>query len=77
MTLGAATAAAFLRRAVANYRRYGIVVEAVPTDNGACYRDVVHALACRQLGLRHLRTKPHRPQTNGKAERFIRTLLAG
>jgi transposase InsO family protein len=73
----APTAAAFLRRAVAHYRRYGIQVEAVLTDNGSCYRGVIHALACRQLGLRHLRTRPHRPQTNGKAERFIRTLLAG
>jgi transposase InsO family protein len=73
----AATAAGFLRRAVDHYRRYGIQVEAVLTDNGACYRGVIHALACRQLGLRHLRTRPHRPQTNGKAERFIRTLLAG
>jgi transposase InsO family protein len=73
----AVTAAAFLGRAVAHYRRYGVRVEAVLTDNGACYRGVVHALACRRLGLRHLRTRPHRPQTNGKAERFIRTLLAG
>jgi transposase InsO family protein len=73
----AATAAAFLRRAVARYRRYGIQVERVLTDNGSCYRALVHALACRQLGIRHLRTRPHRPQTNGKAERFIRTLLAG
>ena len=73
----ASSAAGFLRRAVAHYRRYGITVEAVLTDNGACYRGLTHALACRQLGIRHLRTRPHRPQTNGKAERFIRTLLAG
>ena len=73
----ATTAAAFLRRAVAFYRRYGITVERVLTDNGACYRAVLHALACRKLGIRHLRTRPHRPQTNGKAERFIRTLLGG
>jgi transposase InsO family protein len=73
----AATAAAFLRRAVAFYRSYGITVERVLTDNGACYRAVLHALACRRLGIRHLRTRPRRPQTNGKAERFIRTLLAG
>jgi transposase InsO family protein len=73
----ATTAAAFLRRAVAHYRRYGVQIEAVLTDNGSCYRGVMHALACRQLGIRHLRTRPHRPQTNGKAERFIRTLLAG
>jgi len=73
----AVTAAGFLRRAVAFYRRYGIKVERVLTDNGACYRAVAHALVCRQLQLKHLRTRPYRPQTNGKAERFIRTLLAG
>ena len=47
------------------------------TDNGSAYRSAAHALACRALGLRHLRTRPYRPRTNGKAERFIRTLLAG
>jgi transposase InsO family protein len=73
----AATAAGFLRRAVAFYRRHGISVERVLTDNGGCYRATMHALACRRLGIRHLRTRPYRPQTNGKAERFIRTLLAG
>ena len=73
----AATAAAFLARAVAFYHRHGIQVERVLTDNGSCYRSVLHALACRQLGIRHLRTRPRRPQTNGKAERFIRTLLQG
>jgi transposase InsO family protein len=71
----ASTAAGFLERAVAFYRRHGIVVERILTDNGACYRGVVHALACRRLGIRHMRTRPYRPQTNGKAERFIRTLL--
>ena len=73
----ASTAAGFLRRATDYYRRHGITVERVLTDNGGCYRGVVHAVACRQLGIRHLRTRPYRPQTNGKAERFIRTLLAG
>ena len=73
----AITAAGFLRRAVAFYRRYGIAVEAVLTDNGSAYISIVHAVACRQLRIRHLRTKPRRPQTNGKAERFIRTLLNG
>jgi transposase InsO family protein len=73
----AATAAGFLRRAVAFYARHGIRVEAVLSDNGACYRATLHALACRRLGIRHLRTRPYRPQTNGKAERFIRTLLHG
>ena len=73
----AATAVAFLRRAVAFYRRHGIRVERVLTDNGSAYLSVVHALACRSLGIRHHRTRPYRPQTNGKAERFIRTLLGG
>ena len=73
----AATAIAFLRRAVAFFERHGISVERVLTDNGSPYRATVHALACRALGLRHLRTRPRRPQTNGKAERFIRTMLAG
>jgi transposase InsO family protein len=73
----AKTAAGFLRRAVAFYRRYGIRVDAILTDNGPAYISVVHALACQRLKLRHLRTRPYRPQTNGKAERFIRTMLAG
>jgi transposase InsO family protein len=47
------------------------------TDNGACYRATLHALACKTLGVRHLRTRPYRPRTNGKAERFIRIILAG
>jgi transposase InsO family protein len=71
------TAAGFLRRAVRFFGRYGIPVERVLTDNGSCYRAVVHALACRALGIRHLRTRPYRPRTNGKAERFIRTLIDG
>jgi transposase InsO family protein len=73
----AVTAAGFLRRAVAHFRAYNIRVERVMTDNGSCYRGVVHALACKTLGLKHLRTRPYRPRTNGKAERFIRTLLGG
>jgi transposase InsO family protein len=73
----AVTAVAFLRRAVAHFGDYGIRVERVMTDNGSCYRAVVHALACRALGIRHLRTRPYRPRTNGKAERFIRTMLGG
>jgi transposase InsO family protein len=73
----AATAIGFLRRARAFYARYGIRVERLLTDNGSAYVSAVHALACRTLGIRHLRTRPYRPQTNGKAERFIRTLLAG
>jgi transposase InsO family protein len=73
----ASTAVGFLRRAVAFYRRHGMRVERVLSDNGSCYRATTHALACRALGIRHLRTRPYRPQTNGKAERFIRTLLHG
>jgi transposase InsO family protein/transposase len=73
----ATTAIAFLARALAFYRRHGITVERVMTDNGSAYRSTIHAIACRTLGIRHLRTRPHRPQTNGKAERFIRTMLAG
>jgi transposase InsO family protein len=73
----ASSAIGFLRRAVAFYRRHGIVVERVLTDNGSAYRAVMHAVACRQLGIRHIRTRPYRPQTNGKAERFIRTLQNG
>ncbi len=73
----AATAIAFLRRTRAFYRRHGIDVEQLLTDNGSAYVSIVHAVACRALGIRHLRTRPYRPQTNGKAERFIRTMLAG
>ena len=73
----ATTAAAFLRRAVRFYRRHGVRVEGVMTDNGSAYRSAVHAIACRALGIKHLRTRPRRPQTNGKAERFIRTMLGG
>lgn len=73
----AQTAVGFLRRALAVFRSYGIEVERVMTDNGPAYRSVVHALACKALGLKHSRTRPYRPRTNGKAERFIRTLLGG
>jgi transposase InsO family protein len=73
----ATSAVGFLRRALAFYRRHGVSVEAVMTDNGPAYLSAIHAVACRALGLRHLRTRPRRPQTNGKAERFIRTMLGG
>lgn len=69
------TSVAFLQRALAFFAGYGITVERVMTDNGSPYISRAHAIACRQLGIRHLRTRPYRPQTNGKAERFIQTLL--
>jgi transposase InsO family protein len=70
-----ASAAAFLQRAIDFYRRHGVRVQRVMTDNGPSYRSFVHAHACTRLELRHLRTRPYRPRTNGKAERFIQTLL--
>jgi transposase InsO family protein len=73
----AATAIGFLKRARAFFARYGINVEQILTDNGSAYRATVHALACKTLGIQHRRTRPYRPQTNGKAERFIRTLTNG
>ena len=73
----ATTAIAFLRRAVAFFQRHGMTVQELITDNGAPYISTIHAIACRMLGIRHLRTRPRRPQTNGKAERFIRTMLNG
>jgi transposase InsO family protein len=69
------TAVGFLGRALGFFASHGISVERVMTDNGSPYVSKVHALACRELGLRHLRTRPYRPRTNGKAERFIQTLL--
>jgi transposase InsO family protein len=69
-----ASAAAFLRRAVNWFKGMGITVERVLSDNGSCYRSTVHAEVCRELGMRHLFTRPYRPRTNGKAERFIQTL---
>ena len=73
----AQTAIAFLRRAIDHFAAYGIAVARVMTDNGPCYRGYAHQAACHQLGIKHIRTRPYRPRTNGKAERFIRTMLAG
>ena len=73
----ATTAVGFLRRALEFFAGHGIAVERVLTDNGSAYVSIAHAIACRALGIRHLRTRPRRPQTNGKAERFIRTMLGG
>lgn len=68
-------AIAFLKAAVAYYASLGIKVERVMTDNGSCYKAFAFRKACRRLGLRHIRTKPYTPKTNGKAERFIQTSL--
>jgi transposase InsO family protein len=68
------TCAAFLRRAVGFFAAHGITVQRVMTDNGTGYRSHLHAAAIAELGIRHLRTRPYRPRTNGKAERFIQTL---
>jgi transposase InsO family protein len=68
------TAAAFLARAAAWYAGAGITIERVLSDNGACYRSRIWATTCADLGITHKRTRPYRPQTNGKVERFHRTL---
>ena len=71
----AQSAAAFLHAAVAYYGSLGVTVTRVMTDNGACYRSFAFRDACKALGLRHIRTRPYTPRTNGKAERFIQTAL--
>lgn len=71
----AESAIEFLWFAVAWYSAHGIKVERVLTDNGACYKSQKFRDACREFGIKHKRTRPYRPQTNGKAERFIRTAL--
>jgi len=69
------SAVAFLKAAVAYYKSLGITVDRVMTDNGSCYKSFAFARACKRLRIRHIRTKPYTPQTNGKAERFIQTAL--
>lgn len=69
------SACAFLKAAIAYYASLGVRVERVMTDNGSCYRSRAFAKACKRLGLRHIRTRPYTPKTNGKAERFIQTSL--
>lgn len=69
-----ASAITFLEAAVAWYRQQGVVVTAVMTDNGPCFKATRFTQACQQLGIRQTRTRPWRPQTNGKVERFNRTL---
>jgi len=71
------TVTGFLQRAVAWFAAQGVTIQRLMTDNGAGYRSTLHRNACQQLGIRHLFTRPYRPRTNGKAERFIRTLLGG
>ncbi|MET0811225.1 MAG: IS481 family transposase [Thermoleophilaceae bacterium] len=73
----ATTAIAFLGRAISWFAQHGVHVQAVMSDNGPAYRSTLHKLACIALGIRHLRTRPRRPRTNGKAERFIQTMLGG
>jgi transposase InsO family protein len=69
------SAVTFLVATIAYYKSLGVNVERVMTDNGSCYRSKAFAHACRQLLVKHIRTKPYTPQTNGKAERFIQTAL--
>jgi transposase InsO family protein len=69
------SAVAFLKAAVAYYASLGVAIVRVMTDNGSCYRSKAFAQACRDLGLKHIRTRPYTPKTNGKAERFIQTAL--
>jgi len=69
-----ATAAAFFERAIAWFKSMGVTVERLLSDNGACYRSDIHARVCAENGIRHTFTRPYRPRTNGKAERFIKTM---
>ncbi len=73
----AKTAIGFLQRAVRFYAAHGVEVKGLMTDNGSAYRSKLHTIACLALKVRHIRTRPYRPRTNGKAERFIRTMLGG
>jgi len=69
------SAIAFLKAAIAYYARLGVSVARVMTDNGGCYKSKAFRAACKALGLKHIRTRPYTPRTNGKAERFIQTSL--
>jgi transposase InsO family protein len=71
----AATTVGFLHRAIAWFARHGVIVQEVMTDNGSAYVSRLWAATCAEVGLVHIRTRPYRPRTNGKAERFIQTLL--
>jgi len=69
------SAVAFLKQAVAHYERFGVRLQRVMTDNGPCFHALAFGRACRQLGIKHVRTRPYTPKTNGKAERFIQSSL--
>lgn len=69
------SAIAHLKAAVAYYKKLGVKVDRIMTDNGSCYCSRAFAKACRKLGIKHIRTKPYTPQTNGKAERFVQTTI--
>ena len=71
----AQSAIAHLKAAFAYYRRLGVTIKRVMTDNGPCYTSHAFAATCKQLGLKHIRTQPYTPRTHGKAERFIQTAL--
>ncbi len=71
----AVSATAFLKAAVAYYKSLGIAVERVMTDNGSCYKSFAWRDTCKDLAIKHIRTKPYTPRTNGKAERFIQSAL--
>ncbi len=71
----AISAVAHLKAAVSWYQSLGVTVKRVMTDNGSCYKSNAFAAACKELGIRHVRTKPYTPRTNGKAERFIKTAI--
>ena len=71
----AVSAIAFLKAALAYYKSLGVTVRRVMTDNGSCYKSHAFRDLCRELKLKHIRTKPYTPKTNGKAERFIQTAL--
>src|SRR6478736_827580 len=70
-----ASAVAFLKAAVIYYAKLGVSIQRVMTDNGSCYKSRAFGRACKRLGLKHIRTRPYTPKTNGKAERFIQTAL--
>ena len=70
-----ASAIAFLKAVVIYYANFGISIQRVMTDNGSCYKSRAFGRACKRLGLKHIRTRPYTPKTNGKAERFIQTAL--